>query len=239
MGFTSITNVVFTDGYLQNFSFLDTKSRLASEYIENGLNKTKFGFISFLLTEKQASAVASYIDEYKSKAAEKNYGFPVDPLRFEGGGCTSFANAIITKAMVGYPIRYFYNRSVYIPHQLMGYDQALLNRTENVEYDGPGLPEMKVNILKTLEYKEWANASNGYPFMFYDPELFYLSSSFARNRLLANTGKDPVHIHDIVKGDASVPLLKREVEKYVDGLSGASIVTLYGVQGVLVARESS
>ena len=37
--------------------------------------------------------MADFVNEYKQSGCAKNYGFPVDPLKFEGGGCTSFADA--------------------------------------------------------------------------------------------------------------------------------------------------
>ena len=98
LGFTSITNIVYTDGSLNNFTFLDTKAYVAMNYKSHGHRGVKFAWIAFKLNDQQSTNIQTYIDKYIASGAYHNYGFPVDPLKFEGGGCTSFANAIVTNS---------------------------------------------------------------------------------------------------------------------------------------------
>ena len=55
LGFTSITNIVYTDGSMQNFSFLDHKAGLAMVAKDKKeRNETKFAWVGFELSEDQA-----------------------------------------------------------------------------------------------------------------------------------------------------------------------------------------
>ena len=58
LGFTSITNIVFTDGSLQNFSYLDSKAGVAMNALDaHGHNATKFAWLAFRLSQQQANDV--------------------------------------------------------------------------------------------------------------------------------------------------------------------------------------
>lgn len=237
LGFTAITNMVFTDGSLNNFGFLDTKSALAMEHRQHGRQGIKFGFLGFRLTAAQAGRVQSFLDEYRATRAYSNYGFPVDPLKFEGGGCTSFANAVVEKAGLDFPLRSQWARTVHIPLALMGYDAARINETEYTRYDGPPLPAKSVNPLKVVGYNHWAAPppAPGWPFSLYDPELFYLASAFSRNALLVRQRKPPVAIVDIVPDDPYVDAMRSAAEAWLNATTQPlEIVTLYGMQGLRV-----
>ena len=45
-------------------------------------------------------------------------GFVVDPLKLQGGGCTSFANAIVQRSGLDFPLQQFWYRDVFIPVRL-------------------------------------------------------------------------------------------------------------------------
>lgn len=109
----------------------------------------------------------------------------------QGGGCTSFANAIVEHAAVPFPLRSLWERQVHIQADLMGFNQTAIDNTANVEYMGPVIPSRNVPLLTPLSRDTWAdsNDTSATVFNFYDPELFYLTSSFARNALLKSQGE--------------------------------------------------
>eukprot|EP00942_MAST-04A_sp_MAST-4A-sp1_P003908 g3908.t1 len=236
LGFTSITNIVYTDGSLNNFTFLDTKAYVAMDYKSHGHRGVKFAWIAFKLNDQQSTNIQTYIDKYIASGAYHNYGFPVDPLKFEGGGCTSFANAIVTNSGLDFDLKNYWKRIVPIPYKLMGYSLKVIEETSFTKYDGPILPNKTVSILNPLKYKHWATNGTGYDFLFYDPELFYLLSSFARNSILVKTGKQPITIHDMVKNDNHVDELAKQVDLWINETKqNLQIKTLYDMDGVYVS----
>src|SRR6185295_19410164 len=55
-----------------------------------------------------------------NSGAARNYGFPVDPLKFEGGGCTSFAAAAFQNTLLDIPLFAASKREMLMPRKLMG-----------------------------------------------------------------------------------------------------------------------
>ena len=64
LGFTSITNIVYTAGSLNYFTFLDTKAYVAMDYKSHGHRGVKFAWIAFKLNDQQSTNIQTYIDKY-------------------------------------------------------------------------------------------------------------------------------------------------------------------------------
>ena len=87
----SLLELVYTDGILESTE--DVKAR-----VRKGAAKDQFSWVAFQVPAESCVAMAEYVDAFKASGAHENYGFPVDPLKLEGGGCTSFAHAAVVKA---------------------------------------------------------------------------------------------------------------------------------------------
>ena len=132
--------------------------------------------------------------------ADKNFGFPVDPKKYEGGGCSSYGNAILWASGIDFPIIDKWYRTVYFPFELMGYiDDKTMNSIPNTFYVSTGkIPERKVDgsiqsiwdIIKiTPSLGKWADPSKGHKFDMYDPELFYRACVILENIYLQDNKK--------------------------------------------------
>lgn len=166
----SLLELVYTDGILESTE--DVKSR-----IRKGAAKDQFSWVAFQVPTESCLAMADYVDSFKAEGAHRNYGFPVDPLKMEGGGCTSYAHAAVRKAGLPLPFHEDWLRE---------YDIALtdMGRGEEVPAFTTIVPQAK--IPTTPKYvglghflwgnRTWAKAGEpSSPFFYYDPELFYES----------------------------------------------------------------
>lgn len=165
----SLLELVYTDGVLENTE--DVKSR-----VRQGAAKDQFSWVAFQVPTESCVAMAEYVDAFKAAGAHENYGFPVDPLKLEGGGCTSFAHAAVVKSGLPLPFHEDWLREYTIAVEDMG-------RGETTPAFTTIVPQAKVPQspkyvgLPTFLWgnRTWAKTGEGVPFRYYDPELFYES----------------------------------------------------------------
>lgn len=166
----SLLELVYTDGVLESTE--DVKAR-----IRKGAAKDQFSWVAFQVPTESCMAMAEYVDSFKAEGAHRNYGFPVDPLKMEGGGCTSYAHAAVVKAGLPLPFHEDWLREYNIALSDMG-------RGEETPAFTTIVPQAK--IPKEKKYvglghflwgnRTWAKAGEpSSPFFYYDPELFYES----------------------------------------------------------------
>jgi hypothetical protein len=165
----SLLELVYTDGILESTE--DVKDR-----VRKGAAKDQFSWVAFQVPTESCVAMADYVDAFKAAGAHENYGFPVDPLKLEGGGCTSFAHAAVVKAGLPLPFEEDWLREYRIAPGDMG-------RGEEIPAFTTVVPQAK--IPKTPTYvglpgllwgnRTWDQSGGGVPFRYYDPELFYES----------------------------------------------------------------
>jgi hypothetical protein len=165
-----ILDVVFLDGYLETPEEVEERIKIADR-------RNNLAWISFKVDKKSCLSLSSFIQEYSKSGAPKNYGFPVDPLKYEGGGCTSFANACLTKINKKIPILKSWIRKVKVPLKYVGNLYEILpNTTISYKASSPN-DEYKISFLDFIFGNvQWARDNEEYKdFYYYDPELFYES----------------------------------------------------------------
>lgn len=166
----SMLEMVFTDGVLE--SPQDVGSRIRS-----GAKSNQFSWAGFKVTPEQCMQLVDFVGDYRKAGAYKNYGFPVDPLKLEGGGCTSYANAALEKSGAPIPFRRSWVRSYRIPETQLGHGAEVPAHAALVP--ASRVPERKLEVgLNEFLFgdKEWGKESDpGIMFQYFDPELFYES----------------------------------------------------------------
>lgn len=166
----SVLDVVFLDGYLES-------SEEVQERIEIADKRNNLAWVAIKVDKDSCLSVSNFIDKYNKLGAAKNYGFPVEPLKYEGAGCTSFANACLLKTDKNIPITNSWIRKVKIPLKYSGkLYETLPNTTIAYRAESPD-KEYKVSFTDFLFGNvQWAkNNEEHKDFYYYDPELFYES----------------------------------------------------------------
>ena len=166
----SLLELVYSDGVLE--STQDVKDR-----IKKGAARDQFSWVGFQVPTSDCMKMARYVTAFAESGAYKNYGFPVDPLKLEGGGCTSYTNAAVTRAGLPLPFTKNWLRQYNISKDHMGRADEIPTYTKLVPQ--ANIPERNHHVSLTdflFGDKQWAQAGEpSVPFRYYDPELFYES----------------------------------------------------------------
>lgn len=174
----SVLELVFTDGQLENQS--DVEKRLGL-----GVKTGQFSWLGFKVPAQNCWNLANYVKEYSDAKAYQHYGFPVDPLKLEGGGCTSYANAALQRSGLDLPFRPAWLRHYEIAQKHLGRAQDPPHLTAVLPQ--ARLPKENRNVAFShfvFGKQTWAQAGEkGIPFAYYDPELFYESFIHIENAL--------------------------------------------------------
>ncbi len=190
----SVLDTVFNDGYLESSDEVKTKMKKADK-------NNNFAWLAIKTTNSACSEMNKFVSDYKKSGAEINYGFPVDPLKFEGAGCTSFANASFVKTNLDLPISKAWVRNIKLPLKYMGKLSSPLKGTTPLELAKTVEEEKKIPISEFLISDiSWAKEGEKYKdFNYYDPELFYESLIHLENVYRVNAGmkiKNPIRTKD-------------------------------------------
>lgn len=172
----SILEFVYNDGELEYEQEVDAR-------IRNGAEKNQFSWAGFKVPVKNCLQMAEFVEQYQKAEAFKNYGFPVDPLKFQGAGCTSYANAAVAKSGAAIPIRDTWVRSYEIPEDQLGRNGAPPSHTVIVPQARIPGREKQIGLNEFLFGNlTWAKAGEkSIHFSYYDPELFYESFNHLEN----------------------------------------------------------
>lgn len=155
-----------------------------------------------------------FVEKYQKSGAAVNYGFPVEPLKYEGAGCTSFANAAVQKTGLKLPLSEAWLRHIKLPLKLMGRLEQAYPGTIPLELakssEDTHIVPITDFIFKDLK---WAQGEEAYKdFYYYDPELFYESFVHIENVYRQNAGmslKKPVRTN----GYDSTQLQTRQISE--------------------------
>lgn len=166
----SLLELVYTDGILES-------TQQVKDRIHKGAAKDQFSWTAFQVPTSSCLAMAEYVDRFREAGAHRNYGFPVDPLKLEGGGCTSFAHAAVVNADLPLPFQEDWLRQYNIARQDMGRSETLPDFTAVVPQAKVPAEPQYVGLPEFLwGNKTWARPGEpSAPFRYYDPELFYES----------------------------------------------------------------
>ncbi|MEZ0373187.1 MAG: hypothetical protein ACAI44_29110 [Candidatus Sericytochromatia bacterium] len=166
----SILEMVFTDGELETAADVDSR-------IRKGVATNQFSWAGFKVPTENCLQMVDFIEHYQASGAFKNYGFPVDPLKFEGAGCTSYANAALERSGAPLPFRDAWVRSYQIPENQLGRNGEPPAHTAIVPQARIPQREHQIGLNEFLfGDQQWARPDEpGIRFQYYDPELFYES----------------------------------------------------------------
>lgn len=172
----SILELVYTDGHLE--SVAEVKDR-----ISKGAASNQFSWSGFKVPYENCMAMAEYVESYTKAEAYKNYGFPVDPLKNEGGGCTSFAHAAVARTGLDLPFAKDWVREYQVAESHMGRSDEVPAITTIVAKAGIPKRNKEVPLSEFLFGNlDWARPGEpAFTFRYYDPELFYESFQHMEN----------------------------------------------------------
>jgi hypothetical protein len=190
----SLLELVYNDGYLESAEEVE-------ERLQTGAKANQFSWLGFQVKAEQCKRLADFVKAYDASGAAINYGFPVDPLKLEGAGCTSFANAALEKADIPFPLRTYWTRKYDVPINQMGRQTTLPAVTKLVPQARIPQENRSISLADYL----WGNVSwarpgeASIPFTYYDPELFYENFLHLENGYRQQLGlklKPPVRTAD-------------------------------------------
>lgn len=190
----STLDTVFTDGYLESEDEVNERVMIADK-------NENLAWIALKTDYKSCMGMSEFVNAYDKSGAAINYGFPVDPLKFEGAGCTSFANAAIYKTGLNIGLSEGWIRKVNIPLKYMGKLKDIVPNTRPLDVAKTYQEEKKVSMTDFLfSNVSWAKENEEHkPFYYYDPELFYESLIHIENKYREKIGlklKNPIRTKD-------------------------------------------
>jgi len=164
----SLLEMVYNDGHLESPAEVERR-------LQVGAKADQFSWLGFQVKPSQCQRLAEFVKDYDQAGAAVNYGFPVDPLKLQGGGCTSFANAAVEKSGIPFPLNRYWLRKYEMPLKYMGRQPALPAHTKLVPQARIPEANKAVSLVDFLWGDvTWAQAGEpSVPFSYYDPELFY------------------------------------------------------------------
>lgn len=173
----SVLDTVFLDGYLESEKDVEDRLVVADKF-------NNLAWIAFRVKPENVLALNDYYEGYNKSGGAKNYGFPVDPLKFQGAGCTSFANASLFKSNIPLPISEAWVRKVKLPLSYMGKLTEQVEGTKALELAKNKNEEKYVSVTDFLfNDVQWAKDNEPHKdFYYYDPELFYESLVHLENK---------------------------------------------------------
>jgi len=185
----SILELVYTDGTLEG-------QREVEARVRKGAKSNQFSWAGFEVPLENCVQLAQFVNDYKKSGAYNYYGFPVDPLKQEGGGCTSYANAALEISGLPLPFRPDWVRDYLIPLEQMGRSDTPPPHSTIVPQ--AQIPERPLDVsLGSFLFGslQWAERpEQAVHFKYYDPELFY--ESF-------------LHIENAYRRERKMPLMRQ------------------------------
>jgi hypothetical protein len=229
----SVLDAVFTDGSLESEQEVVDRMQIADKH-------NNFAWMAVRTNYQSCSEMSRFVKDYDKSGAAVNYGFPVEPLKFEGAGCTSFANAAISKTNLNLPISAAWVRHIKIPLRHMGKLQEGLPGTRPLEVAKTPQEVKKVPITDFI-FKDikWAQDGEAYKdFYYYDPELFYESLVHLENKYRASANmrlKNPVRTKEY---DSTQLSTKKISENWLDQLISENkmvkMAKIYNTTGLII-----
>lgn len=166
----NVLNTVYLDGVLETKQDVLDRTRRADQ--QNGLS-----WMAIKTDYATCKKVIDFVNAYAKSGCATNYGFPVDPLKFEGAGCTSFAEAAFEKTGLDIPVFAGSKREIKLPLKYMGVRAKPVPKTRPPALALSKKEEKRVPVAELLLGKtSWASASEPHQdFAFYDPDLYFES----------------------------------------------------------------
>lgn len=172
----NVLNTVYLDGVLENRQDVLDRTRLADA-------QQGFSWMAIKTDYAICKKMIDFVAAFDKSGCAKNYGFPVDPLKFEGAGCTSFAEAAFEKTGLDVPIFAGSKRELKLPSKYLGVRARPVPNTRPPALAASSHTEQKVPFTELiLTRTRWATASEPHQdFAFYDPDLYHESAVTMEN----------------------------------------------------------
>ncbi len=160
---------VFTDGHLQDAH----SSALQYKYEMVQKGKFKMKWIGMKVSDSQCRKVRLFRNEFYQRGAHKNFGFTLEPSRFEGAGCSSYARQLLYEAGVMEQTAPNWTRELRVPYKLIANPTGeSLPRNTEFRFDINTLSSEKIED-KHLLFRSWRFNQPGIDMTFADTELIY------------------------------------------------------------------
>lgn len=229
----NVMEMVFLDGHLESKQEVLDRIKLADD-------RKGFSWMAIKTDHNTLMKMVNFIQEFDKSGAAKNYGFPLDPLKFQGAGCTSFANASFYKTDLNIPIFEASKRKINLPLQYMGKRTEPVPNTRSPELASGSDQEKKVSTFNILFNKvNWASESEPHKdFEFFDPELYYESMIEMENVVRKESNMELKPFSRTKELDASQKKVKEVSENWVKGLMSNNvpikIATIHNTSGLVI-----
>lgn len=234
----SILEFVYNDGDLEYEQEVDQRVR-------NGAATGQFSWAGFKVPTRSCLQLADFVEKYQKADAYKNYGFPVDPLKYQGAGCTSYTNAALERSQAPIPFRDAWVRSYDIPEDQLGRNGEPPAYTVIVPQ--ARIPQRQKTIgLDAFLFGNlsWASADQkSIRFQYYDPELFYESFRHLENAWRAAHDLPLASATRTPQLDRFQQKLKAETEAWMQRLQAQhtpmELDQIAGVSGMVIDLRGS
>lgn len=186
-GLTGIFSI-FTDGHLQTPILTRSVFHLAKK------NARPIATLAFEVEPEECGQMLQFLQTFLAKPNQpfRRFGLNADPLKFEGGGCGSFATSTISTS--GIIDEFFPHlwRTMHANPKAFGF--GLDNLPPGIDpYPVPHRPgeRRKVNALNDLFLKNWDdNSDNALSIRVMDPELLFLAQETIFRQALDDLYRD-------------------------------------------------
>ncbi len=156
----------FADGHVQTADFVQTYISESSK-----VSRHRPRFLRMPISREQCDLMACHLKAFRA-VKDPAYGFTPDPLKYEGGGCTSYAASFLQVSGLFEPEFERWWRKLVISSRLVGKASLQVERGKvAIDKDQPG----KVGWLKVLSLfkkSKWrSEGTKNYELEILDPQL--------------------------------------------------------------------
>lgn len=144
--------------------------------------KRKDGFVhsaTYLVNDESCQKMLQHYDNYVAQGGAHNYGFPLNTLEGEGGGCSAFGVSFLQVAQVAVPEHLKqWSGSVWVPNKLIGHHNTKRYTSHDQTPYTPSSETKKVSLLSILfddEIKAWSkpNDPDSRYLEYFDPDTMF------------------------------------------------------------------
>jgi hypothetical protein len=165
----------FTDGHIQTGQKIESVFLTeSSDSIEAGKQPIPSFALVIEVPTDDCEQVRDFVRSYVLHPAKpwKNFGLLPNPLKFEGGGCGSFAVSALSNAPSLAPLMDTYWRTLPIPEKLLGLRTRVFLPNEAVPFSYAKMSSAERPISKyKLILKNWDSGRPAFNLRLVDPEL--------------------------------------------------------------------
>lgn len=177
-GLTS-TLSTFTDGYLQNG--FDIQRYFSTDYVartEKGLTPNPYFALVVEVPHQECERVRSFVKTYVFHPGKpyRNFSMYLDPEKFEGAGCGSFAATALAQAASLAPLMHTYWRTLPVPAKVLGLRRRM-HLPNNAVPPWFAKTDSEEHLIgkKDLFFMNWDTGRTALQIRLVDPELAIFS----------------------------------------------------------------